>query len=249
MRGTGIPAPVPPPLSRRSLKQHGAFVTAINVPPQLERRKLLRQRRSDVALLYHEWQEVERGCRAPIVLTSELIAAGVTEDKARRANERRRLDARQQYETAVRRVNIMTQFAVRRAHPPRPSIEPQRRRQECRRPRQRRSHRTIRRATADTGGDSDPEPPRPRARGPPPRAWRSRVLRSVLPGDSSAGEHGLSSPARRAGASRHATRRYHAHRGPGQVTSFEGKRMSSHLDFVSPQVIRLRRWRVVATRL
>jgi hypothetical protein len=141
------------------------------ISPQFQRRKLLRQRRSDVALLYHELQEVERGCRAPLVLTPELIAAGVTEDKARRANERRLLDAKQQYEAAVRRVNIMTRCAVRQAHQTRSGIEPQRRRPDCHRPRQRRSHRVVRvtKPAAGDSGDSDGEPPRGIARGPPSR--------------------------------------------------------------------------------
>jgi hypothetical protein len=37
-------------------------------------------------------------------------------------------------------------------------------------PRRRTASASIRRATADTGGDGDPEPPEPRARGPPVRA-------------------------------------------------------------------------------
>lgn len=57
-------------------------------------------------------------------------------------------------------------------------------------PRRRSASLSARRSTADSGGDGDPEPPEPRARGPPPRAWRSRVLMSVLPGASPPGSTG-----------------------------------------------------------
>ena len=52
----------------------------------------------------------------------------------------------------------------------------------CQRHRRHRRHRrAVLKTAGGDSGDSDGEPPRPRARGPPPRAWHSRVLKSRPP--------------------------------------------------------------------
>lgn len=126
--------------------------------PRITAQQRLAQRRRDRTMLYREAQEIERRCRAPIVLTPQMIEAGITEEKARRAREMQRRDAWQQYELANRRIHIMTRCAVRRAPAARPVVIP---RSPARRPRQRRPHRRVARSTAssDSGDDPASDPP------------------------------------------------------------------------------------------
>jgi hypothetical protein len=238
MRGTGIPAPVPPPLSRRSLKQHGAFVTFDSLSPQPERCKVPEddsdainrtQREQTLSTPYRDaWLRADAEFRryAAIAVAQRSQprvwppppgpSAFQRSDIAARRRDRIEVAAARWLQRRTpgsalwglivlppgdTRVGSMT-LTVNRIDARRIDAC----RCTARRPRARRSHRAVaKRTVGGDSGDSDGEPPEPRARGPPPRAWDGRVLKSrpLLGGSTPGRESGLSSLAReRQGASR-----------------------------------------------